>query len=285
MRLAIIGIACLAALPAFAQIMDAPDPPAVGIDQKLGSQVPMDLMFRDEFGEEVTLAELVQDRPVVLSLVYYECPMLCNEIMRGELNCFNDMKFTLGEEFTAISVSIDPEEKAHVAAAKKKTYAASYKDTEAFANWRFLTGDQANIEQLAEAVGYRYNYMPSSGEFAHGSAIMVLTPQGKVARYFYGISYPERDVRFGLMEAAEERIGSLADEMILLCYRYDPTTGTYGSIIFKTLRIAGAITVLAIMGLVAMLLRFERAKARALSDGAGASQPTNGPASMPGPTT
>ncbi len=285
MRFAFVGIASLLTLPAYAQIMDAPDPPAVGIDQKLGSQVPMDLTFRDESGETVTLAELVEDRPVVLSLVYYECPMLCNEIMRGELNCFNDMKFTLGDEFTAISVSIDPDETAFVASAKKKTYSGSYKDPEAFKDWRFLTGDQENIQILADAVGYRYSYMPSADEFAHGSAIMVLTPEGKVARYFYGISYPERDVRFGLMEAAEERIGSLADEMILLCYRYDPLTGTYGSIIFKTLRIAGAVTVLAIIGMVAMLLRYERAKARAIADKTGSSKPPGGRTPLPGPTT
>ncbi len=280
MRFALVGIASLLSLPALAQIMNAPDPPAVGIDQKLGSQVDLDLRFRDESGEEVSLRELVKDKPVVLSLVYYECPMLCSEIMRGELNCFNDMKFTLGDEFTSISVSIDPDETSIVASAKKKTYSASYKEPAAFTNWHFLTGDQENIQKLADSVGYRYNYMPSSDEFAHGSAIMVLTPEGKVARYFYGIAYPERDVRFGLMEAAEERIGSLADEIVLLCYRYDPLTGTYGSIIFKTLRIAGAITVLAIIGLVAMLLRYERAKARAASGGTGPS----GHTPLPGPT-
>jgi protein SCO1/2 len=188
--------------------------------------------------------------------------MLCNEIMKGELNCFNDMKYTLGEEYTAISISIDPDETSSIASAKKQTYANSYKDGEAFANWHFLTGDFENIKKVADAVGYRYAYLPSTGEFAHGSAIMVLTPKGKVARYFYGIEYSERDVRFGLMEAAEERLGSLADEVILLCYRYDPATGTYGNIIFRSLRIAGTVTVIGVIALLAVLFRFERRKAR-----------------------
>lgn len=283
MRLGAFGIACVAALPAYGQIMRPPDPPDVGIEQKLGAQVPLDLTFRDESGADVTLRELIGEKPVVLSLVYYECPMLCNEIMRGELNCFNDMKYTLGEEFTAISISIDPEETSFIAAAKKKTYAGSYKDPAAFTNWRFLTGDKKAIFEVADAVGYRYAYLPSSGEFAHGSAIMVLTPKGKVARYFYGIEYPERDVRFGLMEAAEERLGSLADEVILLCYQYDPSTGTYGNIIFRTLRIAGTLTVIAVITMVAMLFRFERRKAR--KQAVGGMPPLGGHAGADSPTT
>jgi protein SCO1/2 len=281
MRFAVLGIACITALQASAQIMKAPDPPDVGIDQKLGSQIPLNLSFRDESGEDVLLSDLIKDKPVVLSLVYYECPMLCNEIMRGELTCFNDMKYTLGDEFTAISVSIDPEETSFVASAKKQTYAGNYKNTEAFTDWRFLTGDEENIRVLADAVGYRYRYLPSTGEFAHGSAIMVVTPKGKVARYFYGIDYPERDVRFGLMEAADERLGSLADELLLLCYQYDPATGTYGAIIFGILRIAGVITMLSVVALVGFLLRSER-KAKRVHESA---ELVNGHAPAAGPTT
>ncbi len=274
-------ITCTAALPAFGQIMTPPEPPNVGIEQKLGSQVPLDLKFRDESGEEVVLADLIKDKPVVLSLVYYECPMLCNEIMRGELRCFNDMKYTLGEEFVAISVSIDPKETSFVASAKKQTFADQYKTSDAFVNWRFLTGDQEAIVALADAVGYRYTYLPSTGDFAHGSAIMVLTPKGKVARYFYGISYPERDVRFGLMEAADERLGSLADEMLLLCYQYDPSTGTYGAVIFRILRIASVATLLGVIALVAFLLRWERKTKR----GTGGPTSVNGNTPAVGPTT
>jgi protein SCO1 len=278
MRAVVIGIVCSLAAPAFAQIMSAPDPPDVGIDQKLGAQVPLDLTFTDESGKAITLGDVIGDKPVVLSLVYYECPMLCNEIMRGKLNCLNDMKYTLGDEFTAISVSIDPGETPFIASAKKDTYTSAYKTPEAFENWRFLTGDRENIQMIADTVGYRFAYLPSTGEFAHGSGIMVLTPKGKVARYFYGIDYPERDVRFGLMEAAEERLGSLADELMLLCYQYDPATGTYGNIIFRTLRVAGAVTVVAVAVMVGLLFRYERRKARARealeSPYAGAARPT-----------
>ncbi len=281
MRMIAFGITILASLPAYAQIMSAPDPPDVGIDQKLGSQIPLNLTFRDESGADVMLADLIRDKPVVLSLVYYECPMLCNEIMRGELKCFNDMKYTLGDEFVAICVSIDPDETAVVASAKKKTYAQKYKDPDAFVDWHFLTGDEGNIKKLADAVGYRYHYLPSTGEFAHGSAIMVVTPHGKVARYFYGIDYVERDVRFGLMEAADERLGSLADELLLLCYHYDPATGTYGAFIFGILRIAGVATVLGIVALVGLLLQWER-RAKRRAEGA---ELVNGHAPAAGPTT
>ncbi len=252
------GITVLQA--ASAQVLNAPPPPDVGIDQKLDSQIPLDLTFNDENGKPVTLRELMRGKPTVLALVYYECPMLCGEVMQGMLQAFNELDFTIGDQYEVITVSFNPKETPELARMKKKTMLDNYKDPSAGDGWHFLTGNQENIVPLAEAVGFRYQYMPSVDQYAHGSGIMVITPEGKVSRYFYGIEYPERDLRFGLIEAAKERIGSLADELLLLCYCYDPTTGAYGLVIMRTLRVAGAITVLAIAILVGGLMMHDRRK-------------------------
>ncbi|GMV93164.1 MAG: hypothetical protein AMXMBFR82_29420 [Candidatus Hydrogenedentota bacterium] len=245
-----------------AQVLNAPPPPEVGIDQKLDSQVPLDLTFNDEAGKAVQLGDLMDGKPAVLALVYYECPMLCGEVLQGMLAAFNELEFTIGDEYQVITVSFDPDETAELAAMKKKNMMEAYRVPEAGDGWHFLTGTQENIDAIAGAVGFRYQYMPSIDEFAHGSGIMVLTPEGKVSRYFYGIEYPQRDLRFGLIEAAQERIGTLADELLLLCYHYDPTTGAYGLVIMRTLRLAGAVTVLAIAALVGGLAVQERRKRR-----------------------
>ena len=253
---------CAVALawPAEAQVLNAPPPPDVGIDQKLDNQVPLDLTFNDEQGNPVTLGELMHGKPAVLSLVYYECPMLCGEVLQGMLASFNELEFTIGDEYQVITVSFDPGETSELAGMKKKNMLEHYRVPEAGDGWHFLTGDQENIDKLADAVGFRYQYMPSIDQYAHGSGIMVLTPEGKVSRYFYGIEYPQRDLRFGLIEAAQERIGTLADELLLLCYHYDPTTGAYGLVIMRTLRVAGVFTILAIVGLVGGLMLHERRK-------------------------
>ncbi len=259
-----------------AQVLNAPPPPEVGIDQKLDSQVPLDLTFNDEEGKAVQLGDLMDGKPAVLALVYYECPMLCGEVLQGMLAAFNELEFTIGDEYQVITVSFDPDENAELAAMKKKNMMEAYRVPEAGDGWHFLTGTQENIDAIANAVGFRYQYMPSIDEFAHGSGIMVLTPEGKVSRYFYGIEYPQRDLRFGLIEAAQERIGTLADELLLLCYHYDPTTGAYGLVIMRTLRLAGAVTVLAIAALVGGLALQERRKRRrqARDAGLGAPAPT-----------
>lgn len=259
---ALLVCACTLITTAHSQVLNAPPPPDVGIDQKLNNQVPLSLTFTNEDGKAVTLGELMNGKPTVLSLVYYECPMLCGEVLQGMLAAFNELEFTIGEEFQVITISFDPEEKSELAGMKKKTMLENYRAPEAGAGWHFLTGTQENIDTIADAVGFRYQYMPSIDEYAHGSGIMVLTPEGKISRYFYGIEYPQRDLRFGLIEAAQERIGTLADELLLLCYHYDPTTGAYGLVIMRVLRLAGAVTVLAIVGLVGGLVMQERRKRR-----------------------
>lgn len=236
-------VACLCA-PSFAQVMTAPDPPKVEIVQKLDNQVPMDLTFIDESGKAVTLKDLPQGKPVVLALVYYECPMLCGEIMLGMLKAFNELEFTLGDEYEVITVSFNPNEDHELAATKKKNMIENYKDPKAVAGWHFLTTkDETSVRKLADSVGFGYQYLPSIEQYAHASGIMVLTPDGKVSRYFYGIEYPARDLRFGLIDAADGKIGSLADELLLLCYRYDPASGSYGFVVMSAIRIGGLVTV------------------------------------------
>lgn len=265
---AFVAVAVLACPVCLAQVLTAPAPPDVGIDQKLDSQVPLDLTFTDESGKPVKLKDLMAGKPTVLALVYYECPMLCGEVMQGMLEAFNQLDFTIGDQYEVLTISFNPRETHELAATKKKNMLAAYKKPEAAPGWHFLTGDEENINKLAEAVGFRYQYLPSADQYAHGSGIMILTPEGKVSRYFYGIEYPERDLRFGLIEASQEHIGTLADELLLLCYHYDPSSGTYGLLIMNTLRLAGAATVLAIGLLVGGLMLYERRKKRREDEGA-----------------
>lgn len=230
----------------------------VGIDQKLNNQVPLDLTFRDERGQPVQLTQYFgHGKPVILTLVYYNCPMLCTQVLNGVLQSLKDLRANVGEEFEVLTVSIDPTEKPVLASAKHELYTGIYGRPGAADGWHFLTGDEPQIKQLANAVGFRYAYDADSKQFAHASVIIVLTPRGRVSRYFYGIQYPARDLRFGLMEASEGKIGSPVDAILLFCYHYDPVSGKYGLVISHVIQIAGAITVLAIGVLVFFLARGE----------------------------
>jgi protein SCO1/2 len=209
----------------------------------------MDLTFTDENGKPVVLRDLTQGKPVVLALVYYECPMLCGEVMQGMLKAFNEIDFTLGQEYTVITVSFNPKENAELASAKKKTMLENYKTPSAAAGWHFLTTtDENSVRKLADSVGFQYAYLPSVDEYAHASGIMVLTPEGRVSRYFYGIEYPERDLRYGLIDASNGKIGELADKLLMLCYQYDPASGSYGFVVMSAIRIGGIVTI-AVLGL------------------------------------
>jgi cytochrome c oxidase subunit 2 len=216
----------------------------VGIDQRLNEQVPFDLEFRDEEGRTVKLGEYFGRQPVVLSLVYYDCPMLCNQVLTGLVTCLRGMSFTPGDQFVSLTVSFDPREKPELAAAKKKAYLQRYGRPAAARGWHFLTGDESAIKALTKAVGFRYAWDAATRQYAHASGLVVLTPEGRISRYFYGIEYAPRDVRLGLVEASAGKIGTLADQVLLLCYHYDPATGQYGMIIINLIR-AGAILVLA----------------------------------------
>lgn len=235
-------------------------PPAlreVAIDQRLDEQVPLDLAFRDESGAPVTLGRYFGKRPVILSLVYYECPMLCTLVLNGLVRALRTLTFDPGREFELVTVSFNPRETPELAARKKATYLDEYQRPSAAASWHFLTGDAEPIERLARAVGFHYTYVPEEKQFAHAAAIMVLTPDGKVSRYFFGVEYSPRDLRFGLIDAAERKIGTAVDHLLLYCYRYDPTTGKYGAVAMNLVRAGGAVTVLALVGFIVLMRRRE----------------------------
>ncbi|HKQ72494.1 MAG TPA: SCO family protein [Blastocatellia bacterium] len=233
----------------------------VGIDQLLNNQVPLDLEFRDENGRTVKLAEYFKEKPVVLSLVYYDCPQLCTQVLTGLLGALKTLPMTPGKEFVNLTVSFDPREKPELAAAKKAEYMNRYKKPGAEAGWHFLTGDELAIQALTKAVGFRFVWDPVTKQYAHASGIMVLTPQGKVSRYFYGIEYAPRDLRFGVIDASAGRVGSLADQIILYCYMYDPARGTYGLVMMRVLRIFALMTLATLMALFIYLRRKEKQRA------------------------
>jgi protein SCO1/2 len=241
----------------------------VGIDQRLNAQVPLDLVFTDETGREVRLGEYFGTRPVILALVYYECPMLCTEVLNGLTSAIGVLNFEVGREFDVVAVSFNPKEGPELAAQKKQNYVKRYGRPQSTAGWHFLTGKEESIRTLTEAVGFRYLYLPENGQYAHGAAVEVLTPRGVISRYFYGIDYSPRDLRFGLMEASEERIGSPVDQMLLLCYHYDPTTGKYATAILRLVRIGGAGVVAGLFTFLFVSLRRERIDAKKAAPAAG----------------
>ena len=232
----------------------------IGIDQRLGEQLPLDLVFNDENGKPVPLRNYFGEKPVILSLVYYECPMLCTQVLNGLLRSLRVLSLDIGKEFEVVTVSFDPGETFELAAAKKKEYLRSYGREGAGRGWHFLTGSDDQIDRLTRALGFRYQYDPETDEYIHSSGIMVLTPQGKLARYFYGIEYAPKDLRLGLIESATDKIGSPIDQVLLLCYSYDPESGKYGLVIVNSIRIAGLATVAILAGFIVTMIRRERSK-------------------------
>ncbi len=233
----------------------------VGIDQKLNEQLPLDAVFKDEQGNDVRLGQFFKGKPVVIALVYYTCPMLCNQVMNGMLGSFRQTSLNIGEDFEVVTVSFDTKDTPAIAAAKKKTYIAGYNRPSGDGGWHFLTGDDANIRRLADAVGFRYTWDEQTKQFAHASGIMIATPAGKLARYFYGIDYPARDMRLALVEASENKIGTPVDALMLYCYHYDPSAGKYGVVIMNVIRIAGVVTLI-LMAIMFLVLRKITARRR-----------------------
>lgn len=227
----------------------------VGIEQHLDEQIPANLMFRDETGKAVRLGDYFGDKPLILSLVYYKCPMLCSEVLSGLESAMRVLKFDAGKDYEVLTVSFDPHDTPELATAKKAEYIKRYKRAGAENGWHFLTGDQPSIDALTKAAGFQYEYDPKSGQFAHTTAIMVLTPKGKIAQYYYGVDYAPKDLRLGLVEASQEKIGTVVDEVLLYCYHYDPSTGKYGAIISRILQLAGAATIVILGGLLLILFR------------------------------
>ncbi len=232
----------------------------IGIDQRLNQQLPLDLQFKDESGKTVRLGDYFQaGRPVVLNLVYYTCPMLCGEVLAGEASALGVLKFTPGKEYEAVSVSFNPDETPKDAAEKKQVYVSRMNEHLEHKSdgdgWHFLTGQQAEIKQLADAVGFHYRRDARTGQFIHAAAIMIVTPQGKVAQYYYGVEYSPKDIRLGLIEASQDKIGTLVDQVLLYCYHYNPSTGRYGAVITNIMRLAGAATMLILGGFLIVMFR------------------------------
>lgn len=228
----------------------------VGIEQHLNEQIPPELIFRDENGNQVRLADYFGRKPMILSLVYYQCPMLCGEVLSGLESALRVLKFDVGNQFDVLTVSFDPRETPAMATAKKAEFLKRYARPGATQGWHFLTGPQQSIDALTKAAGFQYVYDANSGQFAHTTAIMVLTPEGRIAQYFYGVEYAPKDLRLGLIQASQNKIGNLADQVLLYCYHYDPATGKYGAVVMRILRLAGAATILT-LGLF-MLVMFRK---------------------------
>jgi protein SCO1/2 len=231
----------------------------VGIDQHLNEQVPLNLTFKDEQGKTVKLGDYFHNgRPVILNLVYFQCPMLCTEVLNGLTSALRVIRFVPGKEFEVVTLSIDPRETPELAANKKQMYLKKLGNPEAGKGWHFLTGDQAQISELANAVGFHYRYDPKLGQFAHAAGIMLITPTGKVSQYYYGVEYSAKDMRLGIVEASQNKIGSLADQVLLYCYHYDPSTGKYGATITNIIRLAGLATVIVLGSTLVLLFRSEK---------------------------
>lgn len=257
-----IGLAQGMGMPAPPDINPVSKKPAilskVGIDQRIGNTIPLNLTFRDDAGRSVRLADYFGKRPVVMALAYYECPMLCTQVLNGMVHALRPLDFEPGRDYDVVVVSINPRETPGLAAQKKATYVADYGRPDTASGWHFLTGDEASIQALAAAIGFRYAYDENIQQYAHGAAIYVLTPQGRLAQYFYGIEFPSRDLRLAMVESSHGKLGSVVDQVLLLCYHYDPTTGKYGAAIMDAVRIGGVLTLLALGGFLFVSLRRDR---------------------------
>ena len=235
----------------------------VGLDQRLNQQVPLNLAFTDENGQPVQLQQYFGSKPVLMMLVYYQCPMLCTQVLNGFTGAMNGIvRFNIGREFNVVTVSIDPRDTPQDAAETKKRYIKRYRRPGAEQGWHFLTGKKDQIDALAQAVGFRYAWDPEIKQYAHASGIMLLTPDGRVAQYYYGIEYAPRDIQLGLIEASKGKIGNVVDQVLLYCYHYDPRQGKYGAAIFNVLRLSALATVLVLGGFMVVMFRRDSHAAR-----------------------
>jgi protein SCO1/2 len=250
--------------PSRAEANGLPDPlKEIGIEQRLGEGLPLGAAFKDENGEAVKLGDYFgKERPAIIALVYYECPMLCNQVLNGLTGTLKGISFDAGREFDVIAISFDAREndKPDLAGNKKASYMERYGRPGTEAGWHFLTGEQASIDAVTKAVGFTYEWDEKSSQFAHASGIMIATPEGKLSHYFYGIDYAPRDVKLGLVESAENEVGGVTDQLMLYCFHYDPSTGKYGLAVLRLMRAAAIFTLLG-MGFMGIVF-WRRNKAR-----------------------
>jgi protein SCO1/2 len=229
----------------------------VTFEQRLDTRLPLDTPFKDETGRDVTLGQYFGKRPVVLAFVYYSCPMLCTQILNGVSSALKAMPFTVGEDFDVVYVSFDPRETPRMAAEKKAAQLEDYHQSATAAGWHYLTGTEASIARATSAAGFNYRWDDSSGQFAHVSGVLVVTPDGRLSRYFYGVEYSPKELRMALVESSEGKIGSAVDQLLLYCYHYDPTTGQYGVIAMNVVRLGGAVTLILLAGFIWAMRRRE----------------------------
>ncbi len=235
----------------------------VGIEQNIGAALPLDLEFNDEAGAPVRLGSYFGGKPVILTLVYYDCPMLCTEVLNGLNRSLAPLNYSIGEEFEVVTVSFDPRETPTLASQKKAVYTQRYGRPGTKEGWHFLTGDAAAIDRLTDTVGFNYVYDEAEGQFVHGSAIMIVSPRGTVSHYFFGIEYPSEDIRLALIESSEEKLGNVFDQIMLYCFNYDPEQGRYGVAIMNAMRVAGLVTLLAMGSFMVVMIRRDRRRKRA----------------------
>jgi protein SCO1 len=279
LRSAAVALLVLLSAPAYAQMTGAPNggykreagmPSAavpaplreIGFDQNIDRPVPLDTTFLDESGRRVQLGDYFGKRPVVLLFAYYNCPMLCTQVINGLATALAVLSLNPGTDFEIVTVSFDPRDTPATAAAKKAIYLERYTHKNAAAAWHFLTGDEASIARLTKAAGFRYVWDKETQQFAHPTGVIVLTPDGRLARYLFGIEYGPRDLRYAIVEASAGKVGNAVDALLLYCYHYDPTTGRYGLAIMRTLRVAGLATVLALGSFIFVMVRKDRAEHR-----------------------
>jgi protein SCO1 len=242
----------------------------VGITQNLGATIPSDITLHDEQGHTITIRDLQRGKPVILSLVYLKCPMLCTLVLNDLLSTTKMIPQTIGDDYDVWTISFDPKETPALANAKKIEYLKAYNHvknagTVADSGWRFLTADEPNIRRLTQSVGFHYKWDDASQQYIHPAGIMILTPNATLARYFFGINYDPTDIRLSLVEASANKIATPTDRLLLFCYHYDPTTGKYGLAVANTLRISGIMTVLALGALITLLWRHDRRRTRRLA--------------------
>jgi protein SCO1/2 len=270
MSRSLVAALAFLAFPALASAQLGPKPPPmavgqpdilqeIGWDQNLGEKIPLDLAFKDEEGRDVVLADYFGDKPVVLSLVYYECPMLCTISLNGLARALEVLSFVPGQEFEVLTVSFDASEGTQLAAAKKRAYMASYdKSDEGAQGWHFLTGDEESVDRLTRAVGFRFTWDEETEQFAHPAGILVAAPDGTITHYLFGVEYSPKDLRLALVAAGQGEVGNAVDQVLLYCFQYDPKTGRYSAAILNIVRIAGVVTLLAMAGLLLTITRRRR---------------------------
>jgi protein SCO1 len=283
MRILVVATLLATATAALARAQDQDSPSGIvsqiGFDQKLGNRLPLDRRFLDDSGREVALGELFGQRPVILAAVYYRCPLLCNQVLNALTRSLKPLSLDAGKDFDVIAVSIDPEERPELASKKKAAYMERYDRPGTESGWHFLTGDQPSIAALTEAIGFRYTYNPQTKLYAHAAGIVVVTPDGRTSRYYFGIDYPAKDLQVELKRASAGQIGSPIRSLLLFCYDYDAATGKYTLSILRLMRVLGTLTVAALGSFLFVMFRRDWVRRRADvpgdDDSAWSGDPTN----------